>query len=281
MASAKVRVEPFPLSSSSPPDFASTDVLEANPTVLLRRVVHVLTWDEEAIGLPALMAQLPSDQPVYVVTPPVADDPHDYPRTVGEWVAHVQSRLSALDLGDDVVYLGWSFGGVVALEVAQAHHERSSAGGGQIDVILIDSRNPQLSNDRPKAVSKTHAAARVLSEALEKRSGTRWRYVRSRIKGTWDRKRNQGVSPDDIPPLKRAIWVSWFKYVPRRYNVSGGILWCDDSRNRLDDVALGWSRWWDGPFWTERVGHEHFAVYEQPAVTNIAAAIERATARSD
>jgi thioesterase domain-containing protein len=179
------------------------------------------------------------------------------------------------------VYLGWSFGGVVALEAAQAQHERRAAGERPIEVILVDNRNPQLSNDRPKAVSKAHATARLLTETLEKRSGNQWSYLRSRIQGTWDRKRNQGVAPDDIPPLKRAIWVSWFKYVPRRYNVSGVVLWCDYARDKLDDVALGWSPWWDGPFLTERVGHNHFAVYEHPAVANIATAIERATTRSD
>ena len=106
MAIAEVRLEPFPLTSSTPLDLASVDVLVVNPTGQRPSVIHVLTWDEEAIGLPTLMDQLAADQPVYVVTPPIADDPHDYPRTVGAWVAHVQSRLSALDLGDDVVYLG-------------------------------------------------------------------------------------------------------------------------------------------------------------------------------
>jgi len=225
------------------------------------------------------VAALPADQPVYIICPPVADDPYDYPRTVRSWVAHVEERLAALDLPEDVVFVGWSFGGVIALELAQAQQDRRSSVD-PIEVVLIDTQCPTWIRDRQKAVSKTHAVTRLLAEAAERPAGDRLSFVRSRV-SDFRGDKTTGETRDEMSALRRAILVCWFKYEPRHYSVSGTLLWCDDSRARVDDAALGWSRWWTGPFRFERLSPEHFEVYESPTPQLIAAEIDRATRRTE
>lgn len=258
-------------------DLESKDVFVANRSGSRVPVVHVLTWDTEADGVPNLVAALPADQPVYIITPPVADDPYDYPRTVHTWTAHVEERLAALDLPEDVVFLGWSFGGVIALELAQAHNDRR-APAHLTEVILIDSQCPTWIRERQKAVSKVHAATRLLAETAERPKGDRLSFLRSRI-SDFRGDTSAGETRDEMSPLRRAILVSWFKYEPRHYSVSGTLRWCDDSRARVDDAALGWSRWWMGPFRFERLSAEHFKVYEGETPAAVATEIARATTR--
>lgn len=265
-------------STGSSFDFDSADVFVVNSGGSRPPVVQVLTWDTEADDVPKLLAELPSDQPVYVICPPTADDPYDFPRTVAAWVEHVRERLVALELDDDAVYVGWSFGGVVALEVAQAIQDEAGTNGA-IDVLMIDSRNPIWTRDRTKAVSKPHAVTRLLTEMLERPRADRTAFVKRRIADFRENQKDDEPR-DEMSPLLRAILVAWFKYEPRHYNVSGTLLWCDDSRVRVGDASLGWASWWDGPFRFERVGANHFEVYNRPMRTAIAGEIVRLTERT-
>lgn len=253
-------------------DFGSVDVFAVNPTGGRRPVIHVLTWDTEADDVPPLLDALPDEQPVYVISPPFAEDVYDYPRTVGRWVDHVSSRTAALELPDHVAYVGWSFGGVVAVELAQAHHDRLGPGSMPIEVLMIDSQNPTWISDRTKATSKLHAATRLLAETAERPRADRVAFIRSRI-SDFRGDKDTGETRDEMSPLRRAILVSWFKYEPRKYSVSGTLLWCDDSRARVDDPALGWTRWWDGPFHIERLGRAHFEAYGEHARNRVVEAI--------
>ena len=212
-----IRIGDFPLGTTTL-DLASMDVFVANTTGTRVPVVQVLTWDTEAEGVPNLVAALPADQPVYIICPPVADDPYDYPRTVRSWVAHVEERLAALDLPEDVVFVGWSFGGVIALELAQAQQDRRSSVD-PIEVVLIDTQCPTWIRDRQKAVSKTHAVTRLLAEAAERPAGDRLSFVRSRV-SDFRGDKTTGETRDEMSALRRAILVCWFKYEPRHYSVS-------------------------------------------------------------
>lgn len=273
-----IGVVAFPAEPDVPLDLESAGVFVANRSGSRVPVVQVLTWDTEASGVRSLVAALSTDQPVYVVTPPVAADPFDFPRTVAAWVEHVESRLSAVDLPEDLVYMGWSFGGVVALEVAQQRLDRWGSVA-PIEVLLIDSRNPNSKRERLDATSKLHGFTRLAAETLALPQSERRPFLQQRTSNIRDRRRDADEPSDEMSPLRRAIFVSWFKYISRFYDVSGTLLWCDDSRTSLNDAALGWSSWWNGPFRFARLGADHFSAYGPSEISIVATEIERATTR--
>lgn len=266
-----IRVEEYVRGTASL-DFGAVDVYTVNATGSCRPVVYVLTWDTEADDVPALLDELPVEQPAFIVSPPFADAVYDYPRTVERWVDHVCSRIDTLDLPDDTAFSGWSFGGVVAVEVAQRRQDARPRTGAPIEVVMLDSQNPTWISNRQKATSKLHAATRLLAETVERPRADRFAFVRSRV-SDFRGDKDAGETRDEMSPLRRAILVSWFKYEPRKYDVSGTLLWCDDSRARVDDPALGWTRWWDGKLTIERLGPAHFDVYDGGTRSRIAQAI--------
>src|SRR3954454_25191592 len=87
----------------------------------LQPVVLFRTWENERPQIDALVELLGSDVPIYEVPPP-----HNAAEltSVGAWVAAQRQALAQLPIDPPYRFMGWSFGGLVALELAhQLRHE--------------------------------------------------------------------------------------------------------------------------------------------------------------
>src|SRR5580700_8705066 len=77
---------------------------------------------------------------IHCILPPVPGEDR-MPRRVDEWVDHVEVGLASLDLSPPYRIVGWSFGGVVAVETARRLQD---AGTEVAFVGLIDTIRPRL-----------------------------------------------------------------------------------------------------------------------------------------
>lgn len=80
-------------------------------------VVFFHTWSSEREHLRALAALLGPDQPLYGIEPPPSVE-GAMPERIDEWLAHHRPRFDSLPVDPPYHLAGFSFEGVVALEVA-------------------------------------------------------------------------------------------------------------------------------------------------------------------
>ena len=109
-------------------------------------LVLVRTWGIDLQGHRNLARHLGPDQPVYSIAPPRGQKVEDFPSTTDEWAERCLREIAALPLAGPRVLGGFSFGGVIAFEVAR----KLDASGAKVPlVVLIDSRVPRR-HERPR-----------------------------------------------------------------------------------------------------------------------------------
>jgi thioesterase domain-containing protein len=254
------------------------------------------TWFNELPHYANLARHLGEDQPIVTIAPPAGRMRTDLPSTTEQWAAFCLRRLDEVRCTGPYLLKGWSFGGVVALEMARALIAR---GGDVRRVLMVDTWVPR--NHDLIERSFPHRMIVHLSQLLDLEPVARRAYVRERLegrraeltsqlKGWWARRTATGAGTqkdpysakliltnrgDQMSLLKRAVWVAYLKYRSRPLAVPVSLYRCAASSDKKEDVALGWSQILRGDFESVEVPGDHFSMFEEPHVTILAERITR------
>jgi aspartate racemase len=267
----------------------------------------IRSWSNELGSHRRLACHLGEAQPVYSVGPPSAERPEDIPTTAEAWTDLCLERLLSIPHRDSYLLGGWSFGGVLALEVG----ERLVASGRRVDlVVMLDTRLPRSYPHTPpgkRKRTKLSKLARRLSQyaALETRPERRaflhYRFQRRLIK--WGKKLRKlgrrawpGAVPEAAhgPPAEevvlaphekaemlrtRALRIAYLKYQKRRSSIPVAQFWTEHSRERAGDATLGWSVLTLGELASVPIPGMHYSMFEEPHVGVLAERIRRSLRR--
>jgi len=259
------------------------------PLVLIR------TWADEIPRQQRLAWALGPDRPLYSMGHPTGHRPENYPERVAQWADFCLERYEKLALAGPARIGGWSFGGVVALEVAR----RLAARGQQIELVaMLDSRVPEKkptretrrfmklgttlqeyallhSRDERSAYLRALARHRLARTAAKLRSLPGKLRRRRRPLAEHETRLKGRVRPMDR--LTRAIRVCYLKYTPDPIDLPIVQLWTEESREKVaGDVSLGWSRTLEGEVRIAGIPGSHFTMFEDEHVHEVARHLERA-----
>ena len=259
----------------------------------------IRTWHTEIEHERALARMLGPEQPLVSVGPPAGKAVEDFPADAHAWADFALARLDSLPGASLRQLGGWSFGGIVAYEVAQ----RIARRGDPVErVAILDTRVPlarPLRNLPRIHRSGFHRAVRHLEHFLEERT---WPKRRAWLRARWQRRqeklRNQtqrlrarwrGEDPhgpargfdsldgsyvtpagERITLLQRAIWVSYRKYRPTASTFPLLVLRTAKTHAQGDDAAMGWGPHVHGDFESALVPGDHFTMWEEPHVRVVA-----------
>lgn len=257
-------------------------------------IVGIRTWFNEIPHYQRLARHLGGGQPIVTIAPPAGRQPGDLPATAEEWASFCVRRLEEASVEPPYILLGWSFGGVVALEVAR----RLLADGCDIPrVVLIDTwlpgRHPRERRSFP------HRMLAHLVHMLDLDTAARRAYVRERLAGRraelagWvSRWRARPAAPaprtdpygaahvvtsrgDKMTLLMRAVWVAYLKYRAHPLTVATSLFRSASTRAKKGDNALGWTGTLLGDFEIVEVPGNHFSIFDEPNVATLAERIDR------
>lgn len=252
--------------------------VRANEDGTQHPLVFVHTWPIEAEYLARLAPYVGDDQPLFAVACP---PPETCARLnlVADWVDYELEHLSELPVEPPYRLAGWSFGGVVALELAR---RLAQEGIGVASLDLVDTWIPR-GHPRTVTESAVHNLQRILSlkpparrdeiVAVARRvPGQAKRLVTQKYQRAARRFGRGAPQPrHEVDPQARAIWVPFVKYEPAPYFESVTISASAASIKRNDgDPSLGWSRWLVNGFDTARVNGDHRSMWKEPNIDSIA-----------
>ena len=267
-------------------EHAAVAVFNRNGT--LPPLILIRSWAKELGKLGRLADLLGEDQPVYAIGPPRHDRHDEYPDTVDEWAKFYLPVFASLELDGPLLMGGWSFGGVIALRMADMFAER----GPEVRlIVMLDSRIP---NPHPKEERTTaHKVIHHINQAMGMERASRAPYLRERARRqlnravSWAREllglRQQGGHVSSNPkkdPLTRAIWVAYLKFIPQVSAIPVAQFACLPSVEHVCDLALGWTPFLRGDLETVVVPGEHMTMFEAPHVEVLAQRIRRTLART-
>jgi thioesterase domain-containing protein len=271
------------------------------PLVLIR------TWAFEVEKHRNLAAQLGPDQPLYSIAPPRGDHVEDFPTDVDTWSNLCLKRVAPIPRGDGYWLGGWSFGGVIALEMA----EKLAARDGAVRLVaMLDTRIPKQHPKTARGKRKTtrlHKISTQLSEyvsletqeakraflrerwnrRLEKTTG-KLRKQRDRLLGRDVRRRHaiqaeaaggpvfEGPGNTVMSYLKRAIRISYLKYRPHETRLPVAQFWTTQSLEAAKgDATLGWAPFLRGRFESIGVPGRHHSMFDPGHVEALSDAVAR------
>ncbi len=294
---------------------AAADIIVYNARGLRTPLVVVRTWSKEGEHFRAVARALGPDQPIFSLAPPDFPTLDEYPRTTDEWTTQLMPLMRRLDLQGELLLGGWSFGGVVALELA----ERLAAEGQCIALVLmIDTRKPKSRPETKPGVkmpTRLRKLARQLLEysefetrrerlaylrlrldpflGIEKRRARRLRRAaRSERKQTRAAERSAKAARSSAPPeglivtswtgermtfLQRTIHVAYLKYKSHPTTLPIVLFRTQESMERSgDDPGLGWWPLPRGRFVVEGISGTHWTIFEADHIERLAPRIDRA-----
>jgi len=225
----------------------------------------------------------------------------------------VLSRLLEVPHAGPYFIGGWSFGGVIALEVAG---RLLQSGRTVALLVMLDARLPKqwpVRRRGSKRRSHLHKRVKQLDRFLELGSAReRLAYLRRRARrrgeklaNRWARLRGRAgrreapeglATPEEsleeashltmtghrMSQLKRAIWVAYLKYRPGGSALRVVQLRTLESQTAAADASLGWGPYLAGDLESTLVPGEHFTMFSEPFVAvlaqRLASALERASA---
>ena len=295
---------------------AAADILVYNAGGSRPPLVTIRTWSKEGEHFRVLARALGPDQPIYSLAPPDFPTLEAYPRTTDEWVEWLMPMVRRLDFQGEWLLGGWSFGGVMALELG----ERLAAEGQRVGLVLmIDTRRPKARPETRPGV-KTSPRLRKLGRQIEAYGALETRrerlaYLRERLDplrglrkrldrrtrrtARADRKRQRqaeraaiGSSEATTPPeglivtrvtgermtfLQRTIHVAYLKYRSHPTTLPIALFRTQESRERSgDDPALGWWPLARGRFAAQEIEGTHWTLFDPEFIESLAPRIERA-----
>ncbi|HMJ75068.1 MAG TPA: thioesterase domain-containing protein [Iamia sp.] len=260
-------------------------------------VVFFNTWVDAAGGLQRLGAELGPDQPLVGIEHPPLDGP--MPQDLADWVRHHRDGLDGLGLSSPYRLAGFSFGGVIALEIARQLLDE----GQEVEWLgLIDTLRPRA---KPRGLRRyvgyhlrelldqPDASLRRRHLRTAVRSGTHrtvWR-IRGRVLSPLRRAglvapppRKAVVESGALWPLRKAIWRGYIDHVAFHYDQPVVLFTGADNRAKADgDPSLRWARYLRGGYEVVPVPGDHLDILDHPHVTvvgaELAASLERARQR--
>jgi thioesterase domain-containing protein len=254
-------------------------------------LVALHTWRGEADNFAALSAAL-GGTPVYSLLPP--DPEHDVlPRRVEQWVDHHAAVLATLPIAPPYRFVGWSFGGVVAVELTR----RLRDAGTDVDFVgLIDTIRPRVLplSDREYVWYHLGAAAAMAADErahyLRQKAG--YLFVRRypRLGGGtrtlllrlgYRRNRAERVSVKPTDPLQVSVHTAYLNYrgdtVPFPVHLYGTA----ESITKAREPALRWVPWLHAGYELATIPGEHFTLFAPDNVEGLADAIRTSLRASD
>jgi len=246
-------------------------------------LVAVHSWVNEVANYERL-SQAMGGQRIYSLLPP---DPRsaNLPRRMSAWVDHHDAALQALGLEPPYRLVGWSFGGIVAAELAR---RRYRLGEDIAYVGMIDTLRPRLT---PLTTSDyvwyhlTQAAA--LSEG--QRAGYLYRKGRHLLTRRFPRSarlatrvqhavgRRPAPAPSETrrahDPLQIAVWAAYLNYQEPALELPAHFYVVGESVERSRGPVLGWLPYLHGGYSLRRIEGDHFTVFDPANVDSVAAAI--------
>ncbi len=295
---------------------AAADILVYNAGGTRPPLVTIRTWSKEGEHFRVLARALGPEQPIYSLAPPDFPTLEAYPRTTDEWVEWLMPMVRRLDFQGQWLLGGWSFGGVMALELG----ERLAAEGDRVGLVLmIDTRKPKARPETRPGV-KMPMRLRKLGQQIVAYSQLETRrerlaYLRARL-DPWrglekrrarrerraaraDRKQRRqaerraiDAAAGEAPPeglivtrvtgermtfLQRTIHVAYLKYRSHPTSLPIALFRTQESRERSgDDPALGWWPLARGRFAVEEIEGTHWTIFDPEYIERLAPRIERA-----
>jgi thioesterase domain-containing protein len=266
----------------------------------------IRTWTSEVANHRRLARHLGPDQPIYSFAPPHGTRPEDFPKDTQEWAERMLARVLEVPHRGAYRIGGWSFGGVVALEVA----ERLVQSGRPVELlVLLDTRLPRqwpVRRRGKKRRSRLHKSVKRLDRFLELTSARerlaflRGRVARrgeklvnrlTRLRERWERRHrpalkagpqqgsHETMTGHRMPQLQRAIWVSYLKYRPVGSGLRVVQLRTLESQTAAADVMLGWGPWLHGDVESALLPGEHFTMFQEPFVAELGQHLASALSR--
>ncbi len=136
----------------------------------------IRTWTGEVANHHRLARHLGPDQPIYSFAPPRGSRPEDFPKDAQEWAELMLSRVLEVPHRGAYRIGGWSFGGVIALAVA----ERLVQSGRSVELlVMLRLAPPQaVAGEAPgqqaaQRVPQERPAARPLPRAAQRARAAR------------------------------------------------------------------------------------------------------------
>lgn len=291
---------------------AAADVLVYNASGSRPPLVTIRTWSKEGEHFRALARALGPEQPIYSLAPPDFPSLEGYPRTTDEWVDQLMPIVRRLDFQGQWLLGGWSFGGVMALELG----ERLATEGERVGLVLmIDTRRPKA-RPETKPGAKVPVRLRKLGRQLVEYSALETRrerlaYLRARLdplrgiakrrarrarraaREEKKRRRSAGreaAARPEAPPeglivtrftgermtfLQRTIHVAYLKYRSHPTALPIALLRTRESRERSgDDPGLGWWPLARGRFAVEEIEGTHWTIFDPASIESLAPRVE-------
>lgn len=273
------------------PTMADEWMVAANETGRARPLVFTHTWHYEDAHLRQLGAAVGSDQPLYGIEPPDGSD-GPLPTRVEQWVDFHLDRLQRLPVSPPYWLGGFSFGGVVALELAR----RLQASGVDVEYLaMIDTVRPKINPIGLSRYVEVH-----LRELLDVPAEKRGNYLRRTARGSWSRTKSRakrqglrmarqvGLRPDapttlgdvkKMSPLVRAIHRSYLNYEAVAYEHPVALFHSAESLARADgDISLRWARYLPGGFDNHAIRGAHLQIFDDDNVDSVAGALTHSMA---
>lgn len=253
-------------------------------------LVAVHTWPGEVVHYADLSAAM-GGRAIYSILPPVpGEDP--MPRRVEDWVDHHEAVLAGLNVAPPYRFIGWSFGGVVALEMARRLRDR----GTRVAFVgMIDTIRPRLfplstrefvwyhlgaAADLPDAARLTYLgekarflAARKFPRTAAARHNLLVRFgYRSApvLKGP--------ANPAD--PLKVSVHVAYLNYRGVAVPFPVQLFATEASLARAREPVLRWLPWLHGGYELTQIAGGHDTLFDADHVGALADALSAACDRA-
>jgi len=260
-------------------------------------IFAIRSWHDECAHYQRLARHLGPEQPLYTIGPPAGECNEDFPLDCDAWTALCVERLLPHLPPAPFYLMGWSFGGILALESARKLAER---GISTERVVMVDSQIPRAAAGRTRYRSVLHRAAFHTNALLEMPPSRRGPYVVDRARRRWLRARRRldtfrarttgpstdpslrdrhtGVGPagEDLPLLLRAVWRNYSRFRAAATEQDVTLLWCEESRIKVGDTALGWLPYLRGSVELLPIPGAHMSVFEEPHVAAVAACVRQA-----
>jgi aspartate racemase len=255
-------------------------------------VVFFHTWDNETDHLQALAGFLGAHQPLYGIEPPTPGDA-TMPECVDDWIAHHRPVFDSLPIDPPYYLAGFSFGGVLALEIAR----QLRAEGVEVAWLgLVDAMRPRL-NPQGFAYLRYHARElRALPTNDSRRQYAR-RLIRSgrhrtkiRVKVRMHRvlaglhlvksKPKTFSEAEGMSSLKRAVFRSYLTYEATPYNAPVSLFSGAGSRETaLGDATLRWANYLTGGLEVSEIDGKHLELFSPQNIDSVGEAIRSSLAR--
>jgi acetoacetyl-CoA synthetase len=258
-------------------------------------IVFFSTWVGAEDELARLGAAMGPDQPIIGVAPPSLDGP--MPQDMADWVRFHRDGFDALGLPEPYRLAGFSFGGVIALDIAVALR---AEGRDVAFLAMIDAMRP---NANPKGVRR-YLGYHLRELVDQPDPDLRRDHVRRLVRGGGHRAlwrvrhhllrapRRLGLVPPPprkvlveagpTRPLNKAIYRGWLSHRPPHYDGAVVLMTGDENRARAKgDPSLRWAPYLRGGFEVVPVPGEHMQILDHPNVEVVAAELAAGLARAE